>query len=337
VTRRSGFTVAGTIGVLVLASLLIGGSALPNTDARLTALEGRMTKLEARVSVLEGGSPAPTVAPSAIATPAPSLAPTPTASPSSTAGPSPTSSAAAGWSLVFDDEMDRPVALGHLLDASIDAYHTSDGRYTVYKSGWLDTSKVGHYDPAIASIANGIFDIAIKTAGGYPHVFAMTALPTGSSAKGGLLSMRCEVRIRADLMIGYKGVPMCGWADAATTNDLLLQYGENDFPEANFDQSPAAYMHWTNATAFGQQDWYPTGASWQTWHTYRTDWIGTPTGGSVEFSIDGRSIGKSTSRTPVSPMHANFQFETWTNGVVPDPAVTGHVQIDFIHIYSRAA
>jgi hypothetical protein len=300
---------AAVIGVVLLSATLV--AAQPALDARLSSLEAKVAELQTRVAVLEG---------------APSATPTPPA-------PTATASASSAWRLVFDDQFNRAVAPGHLLDGSTDGYHTADGRFAVYKSTWLDTSKNGHYDPSIASIVNGVLDLHLHTAGGYPHVFAMTALPTGATAKGGLVSMRCEVRIRADRMVGFKGVPMCGWADAAMTNDLLLTYGEIDFPESNFDRAPSAFIHRTNASGFGDQAVFPTTVSWQDWHTYTVEWIA---GVSVEAFVDGASIGKTTERIPTTAMHANYQFETWTNGVLPDPAVSGHVQIDSIRIWSRA-
>ena len=314
IVSRTRAVASALIGALAITLVAAQPSTQPTAydrqqDARIAALESQLA-----------GQP------SAIPSPSPSQSSSP--------------SSAAGWTLAFEDTFDRTVALGHLMDGSPDGYHTADGRYVVYKSSWTDTSHNGHYDPAIASIANGIFDVHLQWLNGAPHVFAMTALPAGSTAKGGLVSMRCEVRIRADRLVGYKGVPMCGWADAATTNDLLLQYGENDFPESNFDQSPAGFMHYTDVQKDAQgkpicpcQDWYPTGVSWQDWHTYVVEWRA---GQSVEFFVDGRSIGRSTSRIPTVAMHHNEQFETWTNGVLPDPAVNGHVQIDSIRIWRWA-
>lgn len=317
-----------------LLALLAGASRIGPTQYDLQQ-DARIAALEARVAALEAPSPTPTptATPTASPTVAPTPVPTPVPTPSPTPVPTPSPTPAVpGWTLVFEDTFDRTVLPGHLMDGSPDGFHTADGRYTVYKPTWLDTSKNGHYDPAIASIANGIFDIHIQWLNGAPHVFAMTALPQGGTAKGGLVSARYEIRIRADRMIGYKGVPML-WADAATTNDLLLQYGETDFPESNFDRSPSGYMHRTGATSFSDQFWVGTTVSWQDWHTYAVEWIA---GTSVEFFLDGQSIGKTTDRVMTVAAHHNEQFETWTNGVMPDPSVSGHVQIDYIRIWKPA-
>lgn len=296
--------IALAIVLFLIARPTLGAAPGSNLEPRVAALEAKVADLQTRVAALES-----------------SQIPVPTPSPS-------------GWTLAFEDTFnDRTTARGHFLDGSPDAYHTADGRYAVYKWGWTDTSGNGSYSPGIIEVANGLLDAYIHTpSDGKHHVAAFTALPSGATPKGGLVSMRCEVRIRADLMVGYKGVPMCGWADAATTNDLLLTYGEIDFPESNFDKPPSAFMHRTNATSFGDQAFFPTTASWQDWHTYATEWRA---GESVEFFLDGVSIGKTTERIPTTAMHANFQFETWTNGTIPDSSVAGHVQIDWIRLWSR--
>ena len=76
-----------------------------------------------------------------------------------------------------------------------------------------------------------------------------------------------------------------------------------------------------------------TRASWQDWHVYTLEWRA---GVSVEVFLDGRLLGKATKRIPTTPMHHNEQFETWTNGQLPDPTVAGHVQIDYIRMWVPA-
>jgi hypothetical protein len=235
--------------------------------------------------------------------------------------------------LVFDDEFDRTVPAGHLLDGSPDGAHTADGRYLVYPSTWVDTSGNGHYDPSIISIADGMLDVELQTRDGHPRVAAFTVLPAGGTANGGLVSARYEIRIRADRMVGFKGVPLL-WADAATSNDLLKRFGEIDYPEGNFDESPAAYIHREKASRFSDQARFRTNASWQDWHVYTLEWRA---GVSVDVFLDGRSIGRTTKRIPTTAMHHVQQFETWTNGKLPDPSVSGHVQIDYIRMWVRAA
>lgn len=243
-----------------------------------------------------------------------------------------------GWHLVFYDEYDdRTVIEGHLMDGSTDNYHTSDGRYIVFKSSWTDTSGHGHYDPTVASIHDSMLDIHLHTRDGFPRVFAMTCLPQGGSAKGGVSGpFRRLVRARGDFMVGYKGVPLL-WADLATSNAGLLTYGEIDFPESDYNARPKGYVHHINAggsNPYGDQDVWstPTGTTWQDWHDYLIDYR---PGQFVEFFMDGVSIGKSTSRVPYTAMHANLQFETQLDGgrPIPSPSVDGHVYVDRVAIW----
>ena len=142
--------------------------------------------------------------------------------------------------------------------------------------------------------------------------------------------MRVEFRIRADRMLGYKGVPLL-WPMSGT----WPRDGEIDWPESEFDRTPAAFMHRQGATTGSDQDWYPApaGTSWQDWHTYAIEWV---SGTSAEFFIDGTSIGKSTSRVPNTPMHLVMQFETRLTTTPPDPAVNGYVEIDYLKVWTVA-
>lgn len=236
------------------------------------------------------------------------------------------------WDLVFADEFDRTVAEGHFMDGSTDSYHTADGRYLVFKNGWLDTSQHGTYSQQHIFIQDNMLQIRFLTENGRPRVAALTCLPTGGSAKGGIYGMRTFLRIRADHMQHYKGVPLI-WADAATTNNLLMTYGEIDWPESSFPLLPKAYMHRTNASSLSDQFVFPapTGTRWTDWHDYEIEWIPNT---SVEYFIDGVSIGKATSRIPNTPMHFNLQFETALGGEpAPAPSTTGLIQIARVAIW----
>lgn len=260
-------------------------------------------------------------------------------------GTPPTESIPAGgnFTLVFDDQFDRTIAEGHFLDggssytAGAAFYKTADGRYGVFKDGWKDTSTHGRYDPSIISVHDGYLDLHLQTTtksdGTWPRVATLTCLPTGSSAKGGLLGGRMRIVARADLMLHYKGVPLW-WADLATTNILLEQYGEIDWPEASFDAVPHGFMHRTNATSLSDQYvGIPVGSpSWQDWHEYITEWI---PGTSVKWFLDGVQVGVTqTSRVPTVPMHFNLQFETALGGEpAPSPSTSGHVQIAEVQVW----
>lgn len=249
-----------------------------------------------------------------------------------------------GWKLVMVDEFDREVARGHFLDGgnagtSSDAYTTADGKWQAYKLGWTDTSKHGIYDPSLIAITNSCLDILIPTYTGTPgtatgpRVNTVRAIPPGSTSKGGLATGgRFLARIRADKMPGYKGVPMW-WPDGSSGG--IGGGPELDGPESNFDALPKAYTHPTAGQSAGQV-WfsYPTGTSWQDWHDYVTEWM---PGGKVRYLIDGVLIGESPTPPTPTPLHVNLQFETQLGGLpAPDPAVTGHIQVDRFALWSPA-
>ena len=60
------------------------------------------------------------------------------------------------------------------------------------------------------------------------------------------------------------------------------------------------------------------------WHTYSMEW--TPNG--CEFFIDGKSIGKSTSRIPNTPMRFVCQNETKLNSTYPAHRAVARVYFD---------
>lgn len=237
------------------------------------------------------------------------------------------------WTLVFAEEFDVDVALGHILDGSPDAYHTADNRYTFYKSSWTDTTGHGHYDPSIVSIHDSMLDIAIQTRDGFPRVCAFTPHPPGSTSKGGLTTGgRFFARIMTDLLPSYKGVPMW-WADDSV-------HGEFDGPESNLNATPKAYMHPTAGISTGQVIFtYPPGTSWQDWHDYECAWTAD---GDVEYFLDGVSIGSTPTPAAIDgtlPLHCNMQFETqlvYSTAGIPSPSVSGHVYIDRLALWVPA-
>lgn len=265
------------------------------------------------------GTPTASPSPTPSSTPTPSTAPTasstatpsaiPTASPSST----PTASPASGWAVVFRDDFDS-------WDAS---------RYFVYANTWRDTSGRGLYSTSAMSAAGGILNVHLATVNGTPRVAAFVPLPAGTGPRGDMLGMRTELRIRADLMPGYKGVPLL-WPNA---DNNFPFWGEIDWPESDFANQPRAYMHRQGATTVNDQDTYTslTGTTWQQWHTYVLEWV---PGVSAAFYEDGTLIGRSTSRVPAGPMHWVLQFET-SLSTVPAAATQGNVQIDYLQVSAQ--
>lgn len=223
-----------------------------------------------------------------------------------------------GWNLVFSDDFTTPIARGSFASSTA-------GRYFLYTG--KDTSGNGTYSPDIIAVQNGVLDVAIGTVNGVHKVAGFGPLIGGPSSTD-LLGMRVAFRIRADRMVGYKGVPLL-WPKSGN----WPWDGEMNFPESNFDGRPYAFMHRQNATVGSDQDWYatPLGTSWQDWHDYVIEWV---PGVRAEFYLDGVSIGRSTDRVPTSAMHLVMQFETQLGGGAPSNSVSGHVQIDHLAVWA---
>ena len=83
-------------------------------------------------------------------------------------------------------------------------------------------------------------------------------------------------------------------------------------------------MHRQNGTSGGDQDHFSSTAKVSDWHTYAMEWKS----GSCEFFIDGKSIGRSTSRVPNTPMRFVCQNETELNSTYPPKDVVARVYID---------
>lgn len=92
--------------------------------------------------------------------------------------------------------------------------------------------------------------------------------------------------------------------------------GEIDFPEGDLNGEISAFMHWQNGATGGDQDSFPTTATYANWHTAVTEW--TPT--ATRFLLDGKVIGTSTQKIPNTPMHHVIQTETRLGG---GPSSTG--------------
>jgi hypothetical protein len=233
--------------------------------------------------------------------------PTPTPVPTPTPTPSP-----GGWSLVFDDQ-----------------YTTWDpSRYFIYPATWTNPNGTGTYGTDITSNGSYARVHLYTDSTGKPRIGAFCPIPTGSlSGRGDLNSARVEFRIRADLMLGYKGVPLMWPMSGIWPGDA-----EIDIYESEYQLPPKAYVHWEDGTWGGDQTIfsYPTGTSWQDWHTVTMEWVD---GTYVELFLDGVSIGRTTYRIPNTPMHLVMQFETQLTSTKPDPAVSGYVEIDYLRVW----
>lgn len=223
------------------------------------------------------------------------------------------------WKQIYAEDFNRTAALGSFLRVYANTFDA-------YPVPWRDTSGNGAYDPArTLSASGGLMDIWLHTVNGVPLVSAPQPRLFGSRVPGrvGQTYGRYSVRFRSSLAPGYKTAWLL-WPDSE-----LIADGEIDFPEGNLDGTPfSAFAHYTGGTGT-QQDWFLTTSNYLDWHVATIEW--TP--GQVKFILDDVTIGISTTAVPSKPMHWVLQTETNLDGTKPDPAVSGHVQVDWVVAY----
>src|ERR1035437_1182242 len=221
-----------------------------------------------------------------------------------------------GWHQVFSDNFTQNVPLGTFPAAVASTWGNS------YPDGWLDTSKAGTYMPSqVVSFQNGVMDLYLHTAGGVHMVAApVPTLPTMTYG-------RYVIRFKSDSIPGYKTAWLL-WPNS----EVWPRDGEIDFPEGALNDTIGGFVHYQGATSGSDQYAMPnTGVAFTSWHTAMIDWL--PTG--VTFYLDGNVVGKTTSRVPNTPMH--WVIQTETDGGAPPASSAGHVQIDWVTVYTPGA
>lgn len=213
----------------------------------------------------------------------------------------------------MNDDFNTNVALGSFPSAVA-------SKWSAYPSGWTDTSKHGVYSPQIISVANSMMDMYLHTENGVHMVAApVPVIPGGDQLYG-----RYAIRFRADSVAGYKTAWLLWPKSGSWPRD-----GEIDFPEGDLNGGVSAYMHHQGASSGGDQDAFETSHALAGWHTAVTEWSPTQ----VKFILDGTVIGTSTSRIPNTPMHWVIQTET-SLGAAPSNSAAGHVQVDWVAVWS---
>jgi Glycosyl hydrolases family 16 len=199
-------------------------------------------------------------------------------------------------------------------------------KWALYNDGWQDTSKKGRYNTKNVSVSNGIANVRMFTSqtadpsGIFrPQVCALQPKINNSSDLYQLYG-RYEYRLRADSVDGYK-VAWLLWPKSG----VWPRDGEIDFPEADLLGTVSAFMHRQNGTSGSDQDHFGSTTTLKDFHTYAMEWKPS----SCEFFIDGKSIGKSTSRVPNTPMRFVCQNETELNSTYPAKTAVANVQIDY--------
>jgi hypothetical protein len=288
---------------------------------------------DAPAAATPGATVSPTAAPTAVPTPTPTPAATATPTPVPTPTPTPVPTAAPtvppadpmaepagdlpGWDLVFKDDFGVSASEGQFLSR----YPS----WRAYPAGWKDSSGHGTYDPRIISAHDGLLDIHLRHEDGK---FLVTSLgPVLSTGSKYQLYGRYAIRFRADPVVGYKAAWLL-WPQS----EVWPRDGEIDFPEGDFDRRISGFVHRQGATSGSDQAAFDTTATWTTWHTAVIEW--KP--GSVEFFLDGRSIGKTTDRIPNTPMRWQIQNETRIISSAPPTSSSGHVTIDWVGVWAYA-
>lgn len=231
-----------------------------------------------------------------------------------------------GWTLIVDEPFDTPLAAG-LFPGPYAA------NFSKYPKGWSDTARSqgkrgGVYGGADnISVHDGMLDLWIHTEAGTHWVSAPTIVPGGVS---NWTSLRVEIRWKTDRLPHYKTAWLLWPASNVWPRD-----GEIDHPERNLDEAGnSAFMHRQGASSGGDQDGYHVAMDPAGWHTSVTAWEG---GKVVDFILDGKSMGRPTSRVPNTPMHFVIQTETSLDGVDPADATAGHVLIDSVKVWKKKA
>jgi beta-glucanase (GH16 family) len=226
-----------------------------------------------------------------------------------------------GWRQVFADDFTTTVPLGRFPSAVSTAWGTS------YKDGWKDTTGNGTYMPSkVVSISNGSMNAHLHTENGVHMVAALVpTIPGAQGAGGGMLYGRYQIRIRGDVIPGYK-VSLLLWPDS----EKWPVDGEIDFPEGDLTDLIHGYVHLQYGTSPTDQAAFRTSATYRRWHVATVTWLPDL----VEFDLDGQRIGVVTSDVPNTPMHLVIQAETVTTGPPPPDSAQGNVQVDWITAYT---
>lgn len=185
--------------------------------------------------------------------------------------------------------------------------------------GHPDTStNCQYYASQTVSVQNGLLDMWVHTA---PNGVCMVANLFPRVPK--FTYMMYSVRFRADSVLGYKLVDLL-WP-VNNTN------GEIDYPENQLQNGITGSLH----QFAGDQDptqlqRFTSGISSTAWHTATTVW--TPN--SLVFMLDGNVIGATATAVPNTPHTFMLRTESALGAAKPTPLVQGHLQIDWVTVYS---
>ncbi|MCG2798893.1 MAG: glycoside hydrolase family 16 protein [Cellulomonas sp.] len=231
-----------------------------------------------------------------------------------------------GWKQVFVENFDTSSPLGGFTSST---YASS---WVAYR-GFADTSQRGWYDPAkVISVGNGALDWYVHSEQGVHYVSAL--VPKVPSTGWGQTYGRYSFRFRADVLPRYK-IAFLLWPDSNNWGE-----GEIDFPETadlSAGQKIGAALHPYGDTTTGTPSASrvvvtDVDAASSGWHVATIEW----SAGRVVAILDGVTVGSDTFQVPTTSFHLVFQVETALDGAAPADATAGHVQLDWVTMYSAA-
>jgi hypothetical protein len=245
-----------------------------------------------------------------------------------------------GWRQVFTDDFTTNVPLGGFSGCkahnnTILDYHCAglppavDAKWAAYPDGVADPlGGTVRYPSQVVGIAHGMLDFYLHTAQGINMDAVLAPKIPGSYPRGGLLGGRYVVRFRADPVYGYKAA----WELWPDSGDNYVD-GEIEYPSGDFTGTIKAFLHPVGFEGdFALQSRFDSGASYSTWHTATIVW--RPAQHTLKFFLDGVLLGERTGPgVPTTPMHWLLQNDTATDGTLPGPGDTGHIEVDWVAVY----
>ncbi|MFT3874886.1 MAG: glycoside hydrolase family 16 protein [Propioniciclava sp.] len=304
---RSGTTLSTTGTPLTATATLPNGTF---TYWVCAEINGEWTGIGDRQTVTVGATSTP---PAATTPPAS----TPTPKPAPEAGQAPSGEAMPvgdlpNWKQVFADDFTTPLARG----AFPGAYAS---KWTAYH-GFKDSHNNALYDKSAISVSGGMMDLYLHTENGQP--IGAAPVPIVTKAWDGQTYGRYSIRFKSDSLPGYKAAWLW-WPESDNWN-----HGEIDFPEGHLDGIMWGFNHCVNDPA--RNCFYlDTKTTFNDWHTATLEW--SP--GRINYILDGKVIGTTTSSIPSNPLRWILQTES-ASATRPPAHVAGSVKIDWVTIYT---
>ncbi len=247
-----------------------------------------------------------------------------------------------GWQRIWSEDFDTAYPIGAFSAHDINGIGTIDGaaasRYAskISLGQFMDTGGYAQYTPSKTVStrtdvpnANGVLDIYNHTEDGLAMSAWVRPL-TPDDVDQRLTYGRFSVRMQADLMPTYGGVFL-------TIAKMWPDQGEDDWNEFEFVDDPQVVR--ANGSRYGAGNVHyadpagsfapvyvndlPAGVLLRDWHVWTQEW--SP--GLIRYLMDGKVYLTLTTRVGSGPRQHVYQ--TGGDHSVPDPAISGHVQIDW--------